>query len=211
MRVTAKPSLLLVALTLGLAVPAAAASPEIIFKRTALTVGGLTPGGKAVLFSVAWDSEGGVPQLVRRESLLPDNDGDGQVHKDLGRGIPDRSVWFAVDLASGRYTVGWPFRHPLDEAPFVQRVADRGDRLEFQRTFVQLVLVRPGVGAWGGRVRDGRSSDPDATANGTVQVLLSRMWPLGESLPAPQTMATGDILLIVDPDRGEYMAHQLRR
>ena len=192
--------------------PAAAASPGIVFERTSLTVSGLTPGGNAVLFSVAWDSEDGAPQLVRRESMLPDSNGDGQVQKDLGKGIPQRSVWFAVDLESGQYTIALPGRYALDEAPFPPRLgADGSSHLDFHRTFIQAVLVRPGVGAWGARVRDGRSSDPDAMRNRFVRVHLNRMWPLGDSPPAPQAMEAGDVLLIVDPDRGEYMAHRLRR
>lgn len=190
----------------------AEAAPVISFEQTALTISGLTPGGRAVLFSVAWDSEKGAAQLVRRESVLPDNDGDGQVRKDLGKAVPERSVWFAVDLDSGRYTVALPGRYVLDEVVFPSRFgADDGGRLDFHRTFIQAVLVRPKVGAWGARARDGQPSDPDGTANRLIQVRLNRMWSLGDSPPAPQVLEDGDIFLIVDPDQGEYMAHQVRR
>jgi hypothetical protein len=199
------------AVILALTGRAAAAAPGFSFGPTALTVHGITPGGHAVLFSVAWENGDG-PQLVRRESVLPDSDEDGQVHKDLGKDIPEKSVWFAVDLENGERTVVLPAGSPLREVPFLpQVIANSRDRLEMQRTFIQLVLVRPRVGAWGGRVRDGRKSDPDARPDGAVEVLLSSLWALGDSPSAPRTLEAGDILLIVDPDRDEFMAYQLGR
>jgi hypothetical protein len=192
----------------------AAAAPIILFEETAVTLKGLTPEGLVVLFSIAWESEKGVSQLVRRESLLPDSNGDGEVRKDLGKPIPDKSIWFAVDLTSGELGIRQP-RQPhaawFAKSPFpVWSLPFTLDHLELRRDFVQLVVVRPRVGAWGGRVRDGFASDPDGKRNGIVPVRLDRLWALGDSPPPPQVLAAGDLLLIVDPTRGQYMTFRLR-
>jgi hypothetical protein len=190
----------------------AVAAPSLVFEETAVTVKGLTPEGHAVLFGISWEKENGVAQLVRRESLLPDNNGDGEVRKDLGKRIPPKSVWFAVDLESGELAVRQPHAAVLTKAPFpVWSLPFPVDHLELRRNFVQLVIVRPGVGAWGGRVRDGFASDPDGKRNGIVQVRLDRLWALGDSPPAPKVLAAGDLLLIVDPSWAQYMTFRMHR
>lgn len=190
----------------------AVAAPSLVFEKTAVTVKGLTSEGLAVLFSIAWESEKGALQLVRRESLLPDSNGDGEVRKDLGKPIPPRSIWFAVDLMSGELVVRQPQARVLDKARFpAWSLPFNLDHLELRRDFVQLVLVRPRVGAWGGRVHDGFDSDPDGKRNGIVQVRLDRLWALGDSPPPPQVLAAGDLLLIVDPTLTQYMTFRLPR
>ena len=198
------------AVALALVARAAAAEPDLVFEQTAVTVKGLTPAGQAVLFSISWVSEKGVEQLVRRESLLPDSNEDGEVRKDLGQKIPRKSIWFAVDLESGGLAVRQPRSFLLAKAPFpVWSLPPSLDHFELRRDFVQLVLVRPRVGAWGGRVRDGFASDPDGERNGIVQVQLDRFWPLGDSPLTPKALAPGDLLLLVDPLREQYMTFRL--
>jgi hypothetical protein len=190
----------------------ASAVPSLVFEKTAVTVKGLTPEGQAVLFSISWDTENGVDQLVRGESLLPDSNGDGEVRKDLGKRIPGKSIWFAVDLESGELTVRQPHAAWFDKSPFpVWSLPFPLDHLELRRDFVQLVVVRRQVGAWGGRIRDGFESDADGKRNGMVQVRLDRLWSLGDSPPVPKVLEAGDLLLIVDPTRAQYMTYRLRR
>jgi len=88
--------------------------------------------------------------------------------------VPLRSIWFAVDLATGETGVATPPDFPLLEMDLPgEAIPAALNRLELRRRFAYLLLVRPGVGAWQLRVGDGGESDEDGEPDGTLRAALS--------------------------------------
>ena len=196
---------------------AAAVEPVISFAPEAVTVSGLTPGGKVVWFSVAREIAERTATLVRREKIAADEDGDGAVTLELGRPVPFQSIWVAVDLATGASAVAVPEGYPLRLIELPGHSAGRGgggqpDWVEDGRGFVEILLVRPGEGGgvWGATVGDGGEADDDGAYDGRLVVSLARLRGVGSiSLAAPERFSPRDVLVIIDPNRMEVGLRQL--
>jgi len=197
------------ALAVGLvlfAVPlAAVAVPEISFEPEAVVARGISPKGQAVWFSVAREISRQSTNIVPRHAFTADEDGDGAVRLELSQEVPLRSIWFAVDLATGETAVAVPDGFPLLEMDLPgEAIPAALNRLELRSRFAYLLLVRPGVGAWQLRVGDGGASDEDGEADGVLRAELSSLKPIqeGGSL-APERFSPRDVLLVIDPERME--------
>lgn len=189
----------------------AGAAPAITFEASGVTVSGLTPRGRGVLFSVAREVERYATTVVRREEILADEDGDGTASLALEKEVPFKSVWIAVDLESGESVAAAPAGFPLREAELPPRAIPAAlNRLDLERKLVHLLLVRPKTGAWGLRVGDGGASDDDGRADGTLRARLGRFWSVGDTPPPPERLAPGDVLLVIDQETLEHIALRLR-
>lgn len=184
---------------------AAAAPPEITFESSAVVARGISPKGQAVWFSVAREISRQSTRVVPRQEVLTDEDGDGTVRLELDREVPLRSIWFAVDLATGETGVATPEGFPLLEVELPgEAIPAALNGLELRRRFAHLLLVRPGVGAWQLRVGDGGESDEDGEPDGTLRAALSSLSPLQEGgPPPPERFSPKDVLLVIDPERME--------
>ncbi len=196
------------ALALGfvlLAVPLTAAPPGISFEPGAVVARGISPKGQAVWFSVAREISRQSTNIVPRHAVEVDDDGDGSVRLELGQEVPLRSIWFAVDLATGETGVAVPEGFPLLEMELPGNAIPAAlNRLDLERRFVYLLLVRPGVGAWQLRVGDGGASDEDGEPDGAVRAALSSLTPVQEGgPPPPERFSPRDVLLVIDPERME--------
>ncbi|HVG08768.1 MAG TPA: hypothetical protein VNM67_13760 [Thermoanaerobaculia bacterium] len=189
-----------------LAAPLAAAPPEISFEPDAVVARGISPNGHAVWFSVAREISRQSTNIVPRHAIEADEDGDGAVRLELGQEVPLRSIWFVVDLATGETGVAVPDGFPLLEMDLPGGAIPAAlNRLDLQRRFAYLVLVRPGVGAWQLRVGDGGASDEDGESDGTLRAALSSLTPVEEGgPPAPGRFSPRDVLLVIDPERMEF-------
>jgi hypothetical protein len=200
-------------LLLSLLLPAAAlgqspAAPAITFQKTAVTVAGVSPHGKAVLFGEAREiAEDDVATLVRRSQVLTDDDGDGTVNFDLGRDVPFRSVWVAVDLATGQVAAAAPEGYPLRRVDWhgvgIVRGNGHSDRVEDARTFAEVLLVRPGAGAWQLTLGDGSEGDDDGVADGKIAAALDHMTAVAGTDPPPTRFDPKDVVVLIDPNRME--------
>ena len=189
-----------------LAAPLAATDPpEITFEPEAVVARGIAARGQAVWFSVAREISRQSTNIVPRYEIGTDDDGDGAVRLELGREVPLRSIWFAVDLATGETGVATPPGFPLLEVDLPgEAIPAALNRLELNRRFAYLLLVRPGVGAWQLRVGDGGESDEDGEPDGTLRAALSSLTPVEEGgPPPPERFSPQDVLLIIDPERME--------
>jgi hypothetical protein len=174
-------------------------------------VTGATPGGKVVVFSVARETELHPVRVVRRDAIVPDTEGGGEITFELDREVPWQSVWVAVDLESGAFELATPQGFELREVPMpadAMRPAAGGvDSLADDREVLELLLVRPGLGAWGGIVGDGGVNDATGASNGRVALRLSRLSPVGDSPElTPQVFRPGDVVIGIDPRRLEIYA-----
>ena len=185
---------------------AAAAPPEVSFEPEAVVARGITPKGQAVWFSVAREISRRSIDVVPRHAVTADEDGDGAVRLELGQEIPLRSIWFAVDLATGETAVATPEGFPLLEMDLPgDAIPAALNRLDLERRFAYLLLVRPGMGAWQLRIGDGGESDEDGEPDGTLRAALSSLAPVQEDgPPPPERFSPRDVLLVVDPERLEF-------
>jgi hypothetical protein len=190
---------------------AAAATPVVTFEPQAVVASGITPKGRAVWFSVAREISRQSATIVPHIEVATDEDGDGKVRLDLSAEVPVRSIWFAVDLETGEATVAFPEDYSPQEAELPAKAIPAAlNRLDLERQLVYLVLVRPGAGAWKLRVGDGGASDEDGQPDGTLRAALARFEGLGPApLPPPEHLSAKDLLLVIDPDRMEFMRFQV--
>src|SRR5436305_11879570 len=178
-------------------------APAIAFEKNAVVVTGLTVKGQAVLFAEARElAEDDVATLVRRSLMLTDDDGDGTVRLDLGKEVPLRSVWVAVDFATGQVAVaaaeGYPLRRVDWRGEGIVRGNSHADRVEDARTFAEVLLVRPGVGAWQLTVGDGSSSDDDGAADGRIAAALDQMTQVAGTTTPPVRFDPTDVGMLID-------------
>ncbi len=177
--------------------------PAIAFDGTALVVSGLAPGGQAVVFGEAREIADYAATLVRRDEIVTAG-ADGTARYDLGRAVPQQSMWVVVDLATGGVATAAPEGFRVAASDFHGRGLLRGllaeaDGLEDSRPFLELLVVRPGLGAWGATVGDGGLGDEDGRTDGKLRASLGRMRAVRASGAPPDRFAAGDVVAVVDP------------
>lgn len=192
-------------------------SPAIVFDNGIVRITNITPGADVYLFGVSREAKGYYNQIATREIVLHDSTRSGRVEYPLGQPVPLRSIWLAVDLSSGSPVAAAPpdyFAHAvaLDDR-HLKKDAD-GDiaRLSYEGTVVQIIVVRPGAGIWGGPVglhtkSDESKPDPnDPASNEQRPVISSAHLPAlaGTVGPAPAKLKKGDIVFMMNSYRAQY-------
>jgi len=190
--------------------------PSLAFGSSEVVASGVTPGGRVVFFAVTQEiSEDEVATLHRRDGVRIDADGDGVVSFDLGGPVAQRAIWLAVDLATGAYALTTPNGDPPSQSVFVGEGLVLGapvgapDSIEDARTFLEVLLVRPGVAAWARTVADGGTTDADAKVDGAVEAAIdafSQIDPDTGAIPAPTRFAAQDLVFSFDPMSMEVVA-----
>lgn len=198
----------------------ASAAPEIVltFEEAAVVAAGLTPGGEAAFFSVSREPQGYYQRVVRRSGLeTVDSFGEARFEPQEGA-VPPKSVWAVADVASGAFEVGAPEGFLLQEIPFPGNAFEVGapglvNRLRHTFTDVDLLLVRPGVGAWrlrasdtGPRDRDGVDDDRSVTAPEDATPIAADP---ETAPPPPDRYAEDDVLVVINPRDLRFYAARL--
>jgi hypothetical protein len=195
-----------------LATPLEAAPLRVTLEPDAVVATGVTAGGQVVLLGVTREIEpDDFPTARRHLEVLTDTDGDGAVRYSLATGIPLRSLWSVVDMTSGESGLASPEALGTRQVDWrgrgLQRRTDGKDSVEDQRTLLELVVVRPQVGAgagvWALRISDGDESDADGRIDGRLEGFFDRMQPLAASTPPPSAFQRGDVVLALDPTQTE--------
>jgi hypothetical protein len=182
---------------------------KVEFAPQSLTFTGVTPGGTLIVFGVAREPLNTTPitpAIVVRAETLIDLDRDGIVRLDLPVAVPRHGMWAAVDLASGAHAA---FPTPGYEPRLIQVDGDllRNDnagqlkKLEWPFAEIDVLVVRPGEGAW--RFYASKASDVDENrgVKNSLRVDLGSMTPFGNAPEGPGKFRKGDIVAIFD--RGE--------
>jgi len=190
--------------------PQAEAAPlRLTIGSSGVSVTGVTARGSAVLCRITReaDPEDDVPTIHRRFDILTDADGDGTVTQDLGAPVPLRSMWVVVDLASGDFDAAAPDGFRLRRVSWrgrgIQNRPEGHDTVEDMRSFAEVLVVRPGVGAWTLRLGDGGPLDADGAADGRLAAALDAMEPLPDSPAPPAHFQRDDTVLLLDPNAME--------
>lgn len=205
----------LIALCLALCARSAAGL-DLSLELQAVAISGVSPGGKVILLGVARETAEYYSVIVRRDLVVTDSDGDGTVRASLETAMASRSIWIAVDLAAGSFVTAKPA-----DSPFTEAALDLGipgnlipgqAALREERGRVEVLLARPGStpGAWALTAGEGGRNDADLTVDGGITMRLAAMTRVEGALPAPAALLTGDIVVVVDPQRMEYFAGKVR-
>lgn len=175
------------------------AAPAINFTATGATASGIHPGGAAIWFVHSVTAFSGSPRLSRVVRVTNDDDGDGRV--SLEASVTRSSVWALVDFSSGDYVVASP-----EGGPPPRELQERGNgwapgraHLDFDLSELDVLLVRPGRGAWVMRAWQGGPLDGDRRADGNLRVSLADMTRLHGSEPTPPVALPRDLLIAVEP------------
>ncbi|HEY0781753.1 MAG TPA: hypothetical protein VGE98_04800 [Thermoanaerobaculia bacterium] len=198
-----------------LSFPAAAlAQPALTFETQAAVAGGLTPSGPVGWFSVAREITEEYGTTVRRDAVVT-ADAQGGSRFELDHDLPFKSVWVAIDLTSGAMVAATPPGFPLQQvAPATGEVVDSfaglPDGVQESRAAIEILVARPGVGAWGLSVARGGTGDANAGGSGsTLRASLSSLTAVGTSPPAPTSYAPSDVVVVIDPDTLEIVFSQI--
>ena len=181
---------------------------------SAITVSGATPHGKVVIFSMSREPRQYFTASIRRDGIVSDAAGTGEVTYDIHKAIPHASIWVAVDLDTGRTQIVTPNGFPLRVASFRADPIKHDNNgnvshIRYGRPYGEFLWVRPGVGAWALDAGNGSSFDAqgqfegehdgDWQHDGVVSVVPSSFEPMGDS-PAPDDkMKPKDVVIIIDP------------
>jgi hypothetical protein len=182
----------------------APAPPKIEITSTGVAISGVTPKSDVAWMEIAREFSDMSLRLVRISDVATDDDADGAVQIDVDKPVDPQSVWIAVDLTNGAFAIAAPPDFPLhltELPPSAVRPGAIGnaDALDLSNHQVELLLARPGVGAWAGTFGDGGPSDVDGVADGRLRVALDCLAPLGDSPASHATvLKPGDAVVVVD-------------
>ena len=182
---------------------------------TTLQVSNVEAGGRVVLAYVKrWRPEY-YPRTARHDEILV-ADGDGTAAVELDELPPPKFIAFAVELDSGRFDVVTPEGSPAHAVSMPVNSLQTGpgshlDRLHLDGPQIELLLVRPGVGAWRLTQFDGGLDDLSPSSDGQILTELASMEPIDESGPPPVEYERDDILIQVAPRSMEYFVARIVR
>lgn len=192
---------------------AAETNPQLRIEATAIVAAGFTPGGNAVVFGVVQEPHRYWWTLVRHAEVIPVAN-DGTIRYESPSAV-DRSFWAVVDLSNGAVAVGVPEGAQLRPAaakPQSFRTDSAGliDAFVSSRESVEILCVRPGVGAWALSNGDGGENDSDGAVNGSTMTYADAMKPLGDSPAAPASLLPHDIIIAVDPESMTFVSTEIK-
>jgi len=201
------------ALTGLLLAAAVQAQPKISVEPYAVVIDDITPGANVAWLSVARESVDEWRVLVvRRDGIEADADRDGTVQIKLEEEVPPASVWIVFDMTTGAAAVGAP--EGFDLRPITQSLVDLkhaaagvADLAAEDHELVELLLVRPGAGAWALTVGDGGASDADGKRDGGIAVVAGGMKALSAAtaVDAPTSLRAGDAFAVIDTQSLQYL------
>jgi hypothetical protein len=197
----------IVAVILG-ATASAFAQPSITFKGNQVIAKGITAGGRVACYGVAHDFVDTYPGIYRWGREAVDTDGDGVATIELPREVPTRSLWVCADVVTGQLVLQTPAPTSLNEVPLRGRGALLGangnDLLNVASDRVDLVLIRPGQGAWLLLTGDGGDTDDDKLANGSVNARPEAFQGIGAVETVTASLRSGATLIAIYPLTLEY-------
>lgn len=184
----------------------------LAFAERSVVARGLEPGDRAVFFGVAREPRPWMERVVARAVVLEDLDGDDQVELTLDAAVAPKSVWAVVELSTGRMAIDGPLADAFSQVDFTGRVGDDladTDLVQRSGTDLEMLVVRPGRGAWRGRVSDGGPADLDGTDDGGVALAVASLVPLDATDARIERIRPGDLVVGIDPSTLEVFAQRV--
>ncbi|HKS25723.1 MAG TPA: hypothetical protein VJZ76_23235 [Thermoanaerobaculia bacterium] len=185
----------------------------MVFDTHSVTVTGVTPGTDVYLYSVSREGMGYYNSIVTREEILHDSAKAGRVDYPLKTPLAARSIWFAVDLSSGLAVAGSPPGYParqvsLDEHQLKKDANGEVAKLSFDGAVVEIIVVRPGEGIWGGPVglhaKNDENIDDHANHKAPLISTANLEARAGTKTPAPPKLKNGDVVFMMNSWSTQY-------
>ena len=187
------------------------AAPRLHFTQE-VTASGMTPSSTTIVFSVARERVPWMTKIVPRVAAVADSQGTGIVTFNPGTEPSIPSVWAAVDTSTGAYVIDAPADYqPTQLAIDPASMTTSSALLTHPYPDLELLVVRPGVAAWYGRVFDGTESDIGPPDDGRVEFRLAglaHVWASGPATAALNTLEDGDIVIGIDPTSFHYFTFE---
>jgi hypothetical protein len=178
--------------------------PTLLVTDQSVTAAGMTPGGAVVWLGMARRVEEYEATFVRRHGAMQ-ADAQGQAQVPLTEAVPLQSIWAAIDLHTGAYATASPagfapLAIQLGPDALEVRGAGLADRLADVADYAEVLLVRPGKGAWGKAVGRGGVDDEGNPGDATFRLALDKLEALpGTATPAPVKLSAGDLVFVLHP------------
>jgi hypothetical protein len=179
--------------------------PAVTFEERAIEIGNVTPSGEVVVFGIARDQlQVEAAHIAAYKFILRDANGTGRVRFTAGRPIDTRGVWAFVDVATGRTTVvprglaGNALVLPPGVVKHVKHL-DKS-RIGLALPLAELLVVRPGEGAWMSIIGDGGPADDDGLTNGVAACAPEAMKHVkSKETRKLDRIRKGDVVVVIDP------------
>ncbi|HNX51476.1 MAG TPA: hypothetical protein PKL08_15005 [Thermoanaerobaculaceae bacterium] len=186
---------------------AVAGEPNLEFEEAAVVASGFAPGAQLVLAGEAHDYVAVRPELLRWTKAGLVVDAKGRHVFELGRRVPRVSVWVVIDPATGQYAAGGPNPQvsrvtSWQPGRFIEGPSRAQEMVREPRGYVDVLLVRPGVGAWFGTAGDG-ANDADGVSDGSVALRFADLRELGDSQAVATSLQADDLVVSFDPSAVE--------
>lgn len=194
---------------------AQAPAVTITFEENAIVASGISTSGDAAFFAVLQEQEEFSVASLRRDELVADTDGDGIARLEMPDGVPTRSIWAVVDVRTGNYALavpqGYRLRMAEDTEDHGVRRDNKGHIAHIERVmgFAEMLVVRPGQGAWMGSAGQGSMSDKDFMDDGKLLIAFDELYPQGNSGASPGHLQPGDTIVLIEPVEMQVFATRI--
>jgi hypothetical protein len=178
--------------------------PTLSVTDQSVVAAGMTPGGAVVWLGLARRVTEYEATFVRRQGTMR-ADAKGQAQLPLTEAVSLQSIWAAIDLQSGAYAAASPagfapLAIQLGPGALEVRGAGVADRLADVADYAEVLLVRPGKGAWGKAVGRGGADDEGDPGDAAFRVALDKLEPIpGTTGPPPAKLGAGDLVFVLHP------------
>lgn len=182
--------------------------------RKAVTVSNVPSGGTIILFSCSRTSLRRSIAVTPEARVLRDDDRKGVIVFAPTTGIPVRSVWVAIDEASGQTATAAPPDFPL----LLSGIAEGSLRKDSEREIASLAIdlprlivlvVSPKKGAWLVAGFDGEATDRDGQKNGRVELSFEDAKTIDGKDNAPKHLTNDDVVVAIDPGHLDVFVTQV--
>ncbi len=178
-----------------------------------IQIDSMEPGGSVALFGAHRRLEGYATVAGGLQEIAVDEDGDGSVAIGLDIDLPLASLWVAVDLASGLFSVSWPEGfEPATLAASGLRLTEHEHQeetltaLAMSGRLLDVFVVRPGDASavWHRTLANGGPLDVDPDP-ASMSLLLGDFESLVEDdvegSPTLASLSPEDLVILLDPTR----------
>jgi hypothetical protein len=177
-------------------------TPVLSFDSDSVIVSNVSVAGKVVLFGTSLSTWRNLPLSKAERVVIADDDRDGIIRYKLNYRMPLRSIWIAVDFETGGWAIGGPPGYTVDVQPFPEsslhaNAAGEIDSLEQERQAMQVVVVRPGEGAWQIFAAQSRPANAEEAKHGKLKVVFEGA-NVFESSKTLKQLKKGDVVIGLD-------------
>ena len=193
---------------------AAPASPAISFDSTHVVATGFHSGRDVIIFGVATAPGPYFSRMLRFTDTLV-ADAAGAARYEVADGVPDHSIWFAIDAQTRDYAVAAPHGTPLRptlNTPSALPGLDAGkDAIAVDRRLEDLLIVRPGGGVWTGSCGRNSPKDLNRGKGGGMQVPVAQMTAAPKTVGRSSVVLRSDLVVVVDSETLEYFVGSVKQ